>query len=209
MYRGDVDIIIELPYYDNLSVLQRYYYENLMSSSSGALDFMSGGKRSAAARARHARFKLPSVSSRTSPVKSKNAVLVWRSSPSESVELPSINARFLMKKHRYTYGVVDRGESTFCDGLGKTDCLNRTTEIWSTKGHTPSEPVFVPNPTADSDDEDAGMLLSVVLDGFSETSYLLVLDAKTMKEVGRAETGIAIHHGFHGVHSPQPVTKQG
>ena len=42
------------------------------------------------------------------------------------------------------------------------------------------------------------MLLSIVLDGFQGTSYLVCLDAKTMKELGRAEYDAAIGFGFHG-----------
>ncbi|PGH30120.1 hypothetical protein GX50_07097 [[Emmonsia] crescens] len=49
-------------------------------------------------------------------------------------------------------------------------------------------------------DEDDGVLLSVVLDGLKGKSYLLVLDAKTMKEVGRAELAGPIGFGFHGTH---------
>lgn len=50
--------------------------------------------------------------------------------------------------------------------------------------------------------EDDGVLLSVVLDGFSRKSYLLCLDARTMLEMGRAEMDFAVGFGFHGVHAP-------
>lgn len=42
------------------------------------------------------------------------------------------------------------------------------------------------------------MLLSVVLDGFVERSYLLVLSAKDLTELGRAEVPGSIAFGFHG-----------
>ena len=42
------------------------------------------------------------------------------------------------------------------------------------------------------------MLLSVVLDGFKEKSYLLVLKAKDLSEVGRAEMQGPMSFGFHG-----------
>jgi torulene dioxygenase len=42
--------------------------------------------------------------------------------------------------------------------------------------------------------------LSVVLDGFKETSYLVCLDARTMKEIGRANCGVPVGFGFHGAH---------
>ena len=49
-------------------------------------------------------------------------------------------------------------------------------------------------------DEDDGVLLSVVLDGPAGKSYLLVLDAKTMTEMGRADVRGVIGLGFHGTH---------
>jgi torulene dioxygenase len=53
-------------------------------------------------------------------------------------------------------------------------------------------------------DEDDGVLLSVVLDGFKETSYLLCLDARTMKELERAECDGAVGIGTYGV----PIQEQ-
>jgi torulene dioxygenase len=73
--------------------------------------------------------------------------------------------------------------------------------IWNNpKAHTPGEAIFVPRPGGT--EEDAGVLLSVVLNGSTGTSYLLCLDARTMTEMGRAEVGMAIGFGFHGVHHP-------
>ncbi len=46
--------------------------------------------------------------------------------------------------------------------------------------------------------EDDGVLLSVVLDGRTASSYLLVLDAATMTELGRARVPHHIPFGFHG-----------
>jgi carotenoid cleavage dioxygenase-like enzyme len=46
--------------------------------------------------------------------------------------------------------------------------------------------------------EDDGVVLSVVLDGATERSCLLVLDAATFAELARAEVPHAIPFGFHG-----------
>ena len=56
--------------------------------------------------------------------------------------------------------------------------------------------MFVAEPGADA--EDAGALLSIVLDGERETSFLLVLDAATLEERARAEVPHHIPFGFHG-----------
>jgi beta,beta-carotene 9',10'-dioxygenase len=60
----------------------------------------------------------------------------------------------------------------------------------------PGEPVFVPRPNgADRLD---GVIVSVALDGRRERSFLLVLDAQTFEEIGRALAPHIIPFGFHG-----------
>ena len=101
------------------------------------------------------------------------------------------------RKIRYTYGLVNRGKSTLLDAIIKFDSSSGGGhKLWERQGHTPGEAIFVP----DSGDggEDAGVLLSVVLDGHAGTSYLLVLDAHTLHEVARADMGVAMPFGFHG-----------
>jgi torulene dioxygenase len=44
------------------------------------------------------------------------------------------------------------------------------------------------------------VLLTVVLDGRAKRSYLLVLDARDLSEVARAEMETAVGLGFHGKH---------
>jgi carotenoid cleavage dioxygenase-like enzyme len=56
--------------------------------------------------------------------------------------------------------------------------------------------VFVARPEAQ--DEDDGVLLSVVLDGSAGTSFLLVLNAADLTEVARAQAPHHIPFSFHG-----------
>jgi carotenoid cleavage dioxygenase-like enzyme len=56
--------------------------------------------------------------------------------------------------------------------------------------------VFVAAPDAGNEAE--GVLLSVVLDGRNDSSFLLVLDASSMTEIARAECPHQIPFGFHG-----------
>ena len=74
--------------------------------------------------------------------------------------------------------------------LCKLDVNNKTPVIWKAGSETafPSDVVFVPHPHAV--DEDDGVLLSVVIDvNTSEETphFLVVLDAKTMREIARAQ----------------------
>lgn len=64
-----------------------------------------------------------------------------------------------------------------------------------------SEPVFVSNPTNPNSDEDEGVILSALLPNDKPTSVsLLVLNAKDMTEIGRAEftAAGAVTGTFHG-----------
>ena len=56
--------------------------------------------------------------------------------------------------------------------------------------------MFVAAPEAAAEDE--GVLLSVVLDGRTGNSFLLVLDARSLDEMARAEVPHHIPFGFHG-----------
>ena len=57
-------------------------------------------------------------------------------------------------------------------------------------------PVFVREPGTEA--EDAGVVLSVVLDANAGRSFLLVLDAGSFDELARAEAPHHIPFGFHG-----------
>jgi torulene dioxygenase len=116
----------------------------------------------------------------------------------KSMELPTINPHYLTKRHRFSYGCSDRLKSSFMDGLVKFDNVTKESIFWEEKGHTPGEAIFVADPNGMAEDD--GVLLSVVLDGYVDRSYLLVLDARELKEVGRAEMLGPMSFGFHGAY---------
>uniref|UniRef100_A0A673JA58 Carotenoid-cleaving dioxygenase, mitochondrial n=1 Tax=Sinocyclocheilus rhinocerous TaxID=307959 RepID=A0A673JA58_9TELE len=103
------------------------------------------------------------------------------------LEFPHINyARYNTKPYRYYYGCV------------KSACLlNKfVLQVWRQPDLYPSEPVFILSPNAE--EEDDGVILSVIITPVKST-FLLVLDAKTFEELGRAEVPVNIPYGFHGV----------
>jgi carotenoid cleavage dioxygenase-like enzyme len=117
----------------------------------------------------------------------------------EPLELPGIDYRNRNgRPYRYAYGAgaADPDGGNFLDQLCKLDVSSQKTWLWREPGHHPGEPVFVPAPDAGAEDD--GVVLSVVLDAASARSYLLVLDATTFTELGRAEVPHAIPFGFHG-----------
>jgi carotenoid cleavage dioxygenase-like enzyme len=113
-----------------------------------------------------------------------------------SLELAQINyARNNERPYRFAWG-VGATKGHWVDRIVRADVVDRTSTEWHEPDCWPGEPVFVGRP--DATDEDDGMLLSVVLDGRRNTSFLLVLDAANLAEVARAEVPHHIPFSFHG-----------
>ena len=118
----------------------------------------------------------------------------------DGFDLPRINyGRYHERKHRYVWGVAT-DESGWLARIVKADVERRETIAWAEPGRYAGEPVFVADPGAEA--EDAGVLLSVVLDADRGASFLLVLDAASLDEIARAEAPHHIPFGFHGQFAP-------
>jgi beta,beta-carotene 9',10'-dioxygenase len=112
------------------------------------------------------------------------------------LELPRINYGACNERpYRYVWG-TGSGAAGWLEEVVKADTHERTSLSWSEPGCYAGEPVFVAEPGAEH--EDAGVLLSVVLDARVERSFLLVLDAMHINELARAEVPHHIPFGFHG-----------
>lgn len=118
---------------------------------------------------------------------------------SERFELPRISYdRHSGRPYRFAYGAGDHfGDGRdFFNQLVKLDVQNGRTDLWYEPGTYPSEPVFVAAPGAENEDD--GIVLSVVLDAATARSFLLVLDAGSWQELARATVPHAIPFNFHG-----------
>ncbi|XP_058866075.1 carotenoid-cleaving dioxygenase, mitochondrial-like isoform X1 [Acipenser ruthenus] len=113
------------------------------------------------------------------------------------LEFPQINYdKYNTKKYRYFYGCGFR--HLVGDSLLKMDIETKEMKMWKEPGFYPSEPVFVPAPNATEEDE--GVILSAVVTPQQEkNTFLLVLDAKSFTELGRAAVPVKMPYGFHGV----------
>ncbi|NXE70194.1 BCDO2 oxygenase, partial [Calcarius ornatus] len=113
------------------------------------------------------------------------------------LEFPQINySGYNGRRYRYFYG-CGFGH-LLGDSLIKVDVDTKNFKIWQEEGCYPSEPVFVPVPDATA--EDSGVILSVVVSpAENQSAFLLVLDAETFRELGRAEVGVPMPYGFHGI----------
>lgn len=115
----------------------------------------------------------------------------------DSIELPRINyKRNNAKDYRYAYGISASQPGGFADQLIKVDVRERRVKVWREENCYPGEPVFVGTPAGVVEDE--GVVLSVVLNASKANSFLLVLDAHSFTELGRAEVPHHIPFGFHG-----------
>lgn len=199
-----LDIYCDVIQYPTLDILHRFYYENLVSTGPGAPKYADEDLRSKVTSS-FTRYRLTRIPSDASKVQKQEGVQeaeVILQLPTPLVgDLPIINPSYSTKKSRFVYSVVDRGYSSWVDGISKLDTETKEAKYWMQERHTPGEPIFVPD--HETEEEDAGYILTVVLDGDKGTSYLLCLDAKTMTEVGRAECDVPVGMGFHGSFVPK------
>ena len=95
---------------------------------------------------------------------------------------------FSTRLYSYVYGIGKPTDSTgYFDQIIKINLQTGANQLWKQKGCYPSRPLFIPmsNQTTEQEEDD-GMLLSIVLDSNEKKSFLLILNAKTLEEVGRA-----------------------
>ncbi|XP_056646620.1 carotenoid isomerooxygenase [Diorhabda sublineata] len=103
-------------------------------------------------------------------------------------ETPRINyENYLGKPYRYFYAISADVDADNPGTLIKVDVSSHSTKTWCEKNCYPSEPIFVPSP--DSKTEDEGVILSAMVWGEEDTNHvgLLILDAVTFTELGRAD----------------------
>ena len=212
---GETDVVCDIAAYENMDVLHHFYLDNILSDLPKAHAYTDS--LSPSARPVYRRYRLPSIPTPSpSPAQTPKTThspkqpptapaLLIHSSPHETAfELPVINPLYVTRKHRYMYGIADTGKSTFVDGLVRYDAETHQVPAMEPTRAKPRRNRFSsPDPAASQDGEggkeDAGVLLSVVLDGYAGKSYLLVLDARTMTEVGRAHVDGVVGFGFHGM----------
>jgi carotenoid cleavage dioxygenase-like enzyme len=170
------EIVLDTIAYEDATIVSNLYLDKLLDCSKS----IAGG--------RLRRFRLNT--------KTKNAASEIMSP--EILELPGLNnTLYSGTNYQYIYGTGKLEQARFLDRLVKVDLISNKTLFWQEPHFYPGEPVFINNPL--SQEEDAGCLLSVVLDGLSKHSLLLVLDAQTMEELARITIPQVIPFGFHGI----------
>lgn len=169
------EIFIDMSTYEDHSIVAELYLNSLRGTDGGALAFPE-----------FRRYRIPTDGSSAS----------YETICEHGVELPRINYRYNGMPYRYVYGSSVNRPGNFLDALVKVDTHTGQSFQWHEEDTYPGEPVFVAAPDAQAEDE--GVLLSVVLDSASNTSFLLVMDAATFSEIGRATVPQHVPLGFHG-----------
>lgn len=103
-------------------------------------------------------------------------------------ETPRINEKQSNgKQYRFFYAISSDVDAKAPGTLVKVDVDDKKVRTWNERNVYPSEPIFVPAPNPKSEDD--GVILSAMVWGNGDANRvgLLVLCAKTMKELGRCE----------------------
>merc|ERR1719318_714715 len=117
-----------------------------------------------------------------------------------TADFPIINNDFTGYKNRFAYGwiSIDYWKQT----LLKKDLENSMNDkTWSHPSHYPGEVFFIPRPGAE--EEDDGVLVTIVFDGQKEQSYLLLLDGQTFSELNWSYLPHNVPFSFHGNWFPE------
>ncbi|KAJ8376448.1 hypothetical protein SKAU_G00070280 [Synaphobranchus kaupii] len=123
------------------------------------------------------------------------------SGPRQAFEFPQINYRkFSGKNYTYAYGL---GLNHFIpDRICKLNVKTKETWVWQEPDSYPSEPLFIQTPGGEHEDD--GVLLTIVVNpgAGQRPGYLLILNAKDLTEIARAEVEVIIPVTFHGMYKP-------
>ena len=109
--------------------------------------------------------------------------------------MPRINKAHMDKLYRYAYRMHAVKPGYFSNSIIKIDTNTKKTKVWvSQKNHLPSELIFVARPSGKSEDD--SVLLTVAMDTSMKLSLIVIIDAKTIKEIGRTRMLVVIAYRF-------------
>uniref|UniRef100_A0A7S2MAK4 Uncharacterized protein n=1 Tax=Helicotheca tamesis TaxID=374047 RepID=A0A7S2MAK4_9STRA len=125
----------------------------------------------------------------------------------QQVTFGVVNPAVSSQKHRYVYASVGSmgDEVSPPQGIIKIDTETKTSDVWlPEKYEFCGEPMYSPRKRGDDNDpepsEDDGYIISVLFNGKTRESSLIVLEANNVKQgpVARVNLGVGIPHGYYG-----------
>lgn len=208
-YEEDGCIVFDIIAYDDSSLYQLFYLANLNQA------FEQNARLTSAPTLR--RFALPLHRDQNAEVGSNLIKLTSTTARAlkekddqvycqpeflyEGLELPRINYSYNGKPYRYVFAAEVQW-SPIPTKILKYDILTKSSLKWEEEGCWPAEPLFVPAPGAQ--DEDDGVILSAIVSTDAQKPpFLLILDAKSFTELARASVDdVEMHLDLHGVFIP-------
>lgn len=182
---------------------QRLANYNAAMANVGPVDKLRGLMRRVSVSQTGSSYSVPEKNSNITPL----AVRV-RSTP--GVEMPRINPIYHGLDYKYTWGVglSETGDGDMYDSILKLHVKgDKEPLVWSQKNCYPSEAVFVPPPVFDQN-EDAGVVISLVYDAEQNKSFILVLDATDLTEKARAVLPEVVPLSFtNGCFAPGDISR--
>jgi carotenoid cleavage dioxygenase-like enzyme len=132
--------------------------------------------------------------------------------PDCNIEVPKVHPAKVAKPYCVFWGVQYGSNSS--EGFSSFAVIKRnicTGESLTSQqhGHFPAEHEFVPK-YADPKEgqEDEGVLIGIMLDGAADTSYVQILDAKTLKRIASAPLGLKVPFPVHTSYFPAQETNE-
>lgn len=175
--RGD-ELLVDINAYPDARVIQAFYLSQIADEKS----------------------EIPFGSFRRYRIDLRAKKLAWEQITDECLELSNFDYQRLNMdgNYQFVYGVSlnKNWRQGFYNQLVKIDIKNSGAQTWQAENCYPGEPLFVGKP--DRSREDDGVILSVVLDAAQGHSYLLILDARSLTELARAQVPHPILMGYHG-----------
>ena len=116
--------------------------------------------------------------------------------------LPTVAPTRWCRPHRYVYAMgMDTPVTEWARRVCKLDTQSGDVQAFDDGGEYFGEPIFVPAPGSDSEDD--GVVLTVALDTDVDRSRLLVLDGSSFRERARVTLPHAAPFDFHGRYFPE------
>jgi carotenoid cleavage dioxygenase-like enzyme len=175
-YETDNELVLDMVTFSDAKAITELYFDDLSGPTGWE---MEGGRLT------RARIDLASHTVETGQIHDGH------------LGLPRVSPAVYGDEYRYAYAQGDPGQplTGLPESVLKVDVETGTDQWYDPGGYT-SEPIFVPRP--DGDAEDDGVVLSVVLDRKTELSVLHIIDAESMTRLATASLPHALPLDFHG-----------